>query len=494
MTTGLSVNRVVNVDIVMSPTAAARRNFGVLCIAGDSDVIDGLERIRSYTTLEEVASDFGLDAPEYAAANLYFSQKPKPKLLKIGRWIQKASAAILRGGVAETDVPTWAAVSDGAMKIEVDGVEASLTALDFSEQTNLNGVASVISTALAGAGQSGAVCTWDGSRFVITTVSTGATAFLGHATSPAAGTDISAMTGLTAVLAYTPIPGYDAETPAECTAQLADSGNGWYGLMFAASGAITDDAHLEVAALIEASSKSRIYGVTVSDERMLSSAFTTDLATRLDELGYDRTFTIYSSGSDVAAASMFGRAFTVNFSGSKTTLTLKFKQLPGVAAETLKESEAAALEAKHCNVFVNYDNDTAILQEGVMASGVFFDEVHGLDWLENAVQAGVFNLLYQSTTKVPQTEEGVTRMRTRISKVMTGAVTNGLIAPGVWNADPFGDLEEGQYLADGYYIYSQPIVDQDQSEREQRKAPPIQCAVKLAGAVHFSDIIINVNR
>ena len=52
MATGLSVDRIVNVAVNLSPTATPRRTFGVLCIAGDSDVIDGLERLRSYTTLD----------------------------------------------------------------------------------------------------------------------------------------------------------------------------------------------------------------------------------------------------------------------------------------------------------------------------------------------------------------------------------------------------------------------------------------------------------
>lgn len=494
MGTGLSVNRIVNVSIVMSPTAVPRRNFGVLCVAGDSDVIDGLERLRGYTTLDGVADDFGLDAPEYAAAQLYFSQSPKPKALMIGRWIAAATPGILRGGEAETGVASWAAISDGAMKIEVDGVEAALTGLDFSGVTNLNGVASVLDAALAEAGASGAGCVWDGARFVVTTVGTGVAAFMGYASAPESGTDISTLTGLTEALAYTPVPGYDAETPAECAAELADLSGEWYGLMFASAAAISDDAHIAVAAFIEGTSRSRIYGVTEQDARTLASTWTTDLGSRLKALEYDRTFILYSSSSQVAVASVFGRAFTVNFSGSKTTLTLKFKQLPGVAAETLRESEATTLAAKHVNVYVNYDNDTAILQEGTMASGVFFDEIHGLDWLQNAVQVGVFNLLYQSATKVPQTESGMSRIRNRIAKIMLGALTNGLIAPGVWNADGFGDLEDGQTLQDGYYIYSQPIADQDQSEREQRVAPPIQCAVKLAGAVHFSDVAINVNR
>ncbi len=61
-------------------------------------------------------------------------------------------------------------------------------------------------------------------------------------------------------------------------------------------------------------------------------------------------------------------------------------------------------------------NDTAILQQGVMANGDFFDERHGLDWLQNYVQTNLYNLLYTSTTKVPQTETGITRLLSNVEK------------------------------------------------------------------------------
>lgn len=494
MSTGLSVSRVVNVAINMSPLAAVRRSFGVLCIAGDSDVVDGLERLRSYTDIDSVAEDFGLGAPEYKAALIYFSQSPRPKTLIIARWLAAATPAILRGSGVSSTLEDWTAISTGAMSLEVDGTEADLTGLDFSGCASMAAVAAVISAALAGAGQSGATCAWDGERFVIKTVATGATAFLGYATAPATGTDISAMTGLTEALAFTPVPGYAAETPAQCAAALADLSSAWYGLVFAAASAIDDDAHLDVAAFVEAASVSRIYGVTITDARALASTYTTDLGSRAKALSYKRTVLQYSSSNAHSVVSMIGRAFTVNFSGSKTTLTLKFKQEPGIAAEVLSETQAGVLRAKNINVFVYYANDTAIVQEGVMASGVFFDEVHGLDWLQNAVQTDVWNLLYQSTTKIPQTEQGMSRIKARVSRVLQQAVANGLIAPGVWNADGFGELADGDYLPDGYYVYSSRIDDQSQSEREQRVAPPIQCAVKLAGAVHFVDVTINVNR
>lgn len=490
MATGLSVDRVVKVAVNLQPLAAGRRNFGVLCIAGDSAVIDGLERLRSYTSIEGVAEDFGTTDPEYLAALLYFSQSPKPSILYIARWVREDSAGMLYGGTATTTVASWTAITDGAMKVDVDGDEVSLTSLDFHSVTNMNGVASVINTALGSDGD----CAWDGTKFIISSGTAGADSSVGYATSGASGTDISTMAGLTAALAYDPVPGYDAETPIQCAETLADVSGEWYGLMFAASTMPTDDQSVAVAGFIEAASKARVFGYTVTDARAKSATYTTDLFTRLKALSYDRSIGQFSTSSPYAVASLLGRAFTVNFNANRSTITLKFKTEPGIVAETITETEATALAAKNANVFVNYDNDTAIVQEGKVASGAYFDEVHGLDWLQNAIQTECFNLLYQSKTKVPQTESGVGQIVSTIAKVCREAINNGLIAPGVWNADGFGQLAQGDYLPQGFYIYSQPIVDQAQSEREARKAPPIQVAAKLAGAVHFVDVAIDVNR
>lgn len=490
MATGLSVDRVVKVAVNLQPLAAGRRNFGVLCIAGDSAVIDGLERLRSYTSIEGVADDFGTTDPEYLAALLYFSQSPKPSILYIARWVREDSPGLLYGGMATTTMETWTAITDGSMSLAIDGDAVALTSLDFHSATNMNGVASVINTALGSDGD----CTWDGTKFIITSGTAGADSSVGYATSGASGTNVSALAGLTATLAYDPVPGYDAETPVQCAETLADVSGEWYGLMFAASAMPTDDQSVAVAGFIEAASKARVFGYTVTDIRAKSAVYASDLFTRLKALSYDRSIGQFSTSSPYAVASLLGRAFTVNFNANRSTITLKFKTEPGIVAETITETEATALAAKNANVFVNYDNDTAIVQEGKVASGAYFDEVHGLDWLQNAIQTECFNLLYQSKTKVPQTESGVGQIVSTIAKVCREAINNGLIAPGVWNADGFGQLAQGDYLPQGFYIYSQPIVDQAQSEREARKAPPIQVAAKLAGAVHFVDVAIDVNR
>lgn len=268
----------------------------------------------------------------------------------------------------------------------------------------------------------------------------------------------------------------------------------WYGLAIADSADLVEADVISVAAAIEASSLSRILAVTTDDVNVLVSGNTDNIGYKLKAAGYGRTFWQYSSSSKYAAISAFGRAFTVNFTGSNTTITLKFKTEPGVTYETLTTTQAAAIDSINGNVYVYYANDTAIIQQGVMANGDFFDERHGLDWLQNYVQTNLYNLLYTSTTKIPQTDAGVTRLMTNVEASLDQAVNNGLVAPGVWNGGPIGQIQYGDTLTKGYYVYADAVSSQAQSDREARKSPVIQAAIKLAGAIHYGDVQINVVR
>ncbi|HFZ0485403.1 TPA: DUF3383 family protein [Citrobacter koseri] len=287
----------------------------------------------------------------------------------------------------------------------------------------------------------------------------------------------------------------EPETLLEAVNALLDY-NSWYGLHLAVpEGDYPSDADMiAVSAAIESATVSRILAITSDEADIMSAAIETDLASKLKAAKYSRSYIQYSSTSRYAALSSFGRAFTVNFTGSNTTITLKFKQLPGVTYETLGTSQANALEAKNCNVYVYYENDTAILEQGVMCNGDFFDERHGLDWLQNAVQTADYNTLYTSTTKIPQTDAGTTTRIANIEKVLDVAETNGLFAPGIWTGGPMGQLSTGDTLTKGYYTWADTVDNQLQTDREARKGVPIQVAAKLAGAVHYGDVAITVVR
>ncbi len=489
----LNVGRLVNVTINLQPKAAQRRGFGTLLILGDSDVITQGERLRTYTSLDAVAGDFGLDAPEYYGAALYFGQSPRPKKLMIGRWLGTAVPAVLKGGVLsaeEADATKWAKITDGALSLTIDGAKVDVTALSLSGVTNLNQVAEKLTAKLGGKG----VVTWTGDEFVVKSATSGKSSKIGFATAGASGTDLATLMKLAEGLAITPVMGSGAEEPVAAVQVAADFSGDWYGLTLCATKTVTDEQHLAIAGFIEGASKSRLYGITTQNALALSTEMDTDIGSKLKKLGYKRSPVIFSSHNPYAACSMFGRAFSVNFSGNRTTLTLMYKQLPGVIYEQLTETQALALENKHINYYALYDNDTAILAQGIMPNGAWFDEVHGTDWLADALQNTLWNLLYQSKTKIPQTNEGTGVLVAAASKVMDEAVNNGLVAPGTWNADGFGALRRYDYLDSGYYIFMPSVDDQDQSEREARKAPLMQIAAKFAGAIHSIDVQVDMNR
>lgn len=492
MATGLSVSRLVNVTINLSPLAPARRGFGTLLVVGDSNVINITERLRSYTSIESVATDFGTSAPEYFGALNYFGQSPKPQNLMIGRWARTATSGFVKGGPltsTQQAMGLWTVITAGGFKVTIDGVLKTLGSLDFSSQTTLNGVAAIITTALSGSG----VCTWNGFSFIITSSTTGVSSLVTYAISPSSGTDISALLKLTSSLAFVPVPGIAAEEPVACLTILANMSSSWYGVAFAASVMPSINQILANAAFIQAASASRVYGVTETDVRALDATYSNDIPSQLMALLYTRTCVQYSPNV-YAICSLMGRAFSVNFNANRSTITLMYKQEPGVSAELLTESQAVALQNKRCNVFVVYDNNTSIIQYGVMSGPAYFDEIQGLDWFQNALQTAVYSLLYLSPTKIPQTDAGSNQIVNVINGVCDQAVNNSLAAPGVWNADGFGQLVTGQFLKDGYYVFAQPMALQSQSDRDARIAPPITVALKLAGAIQEADVIVNVNR
>ncbi|MBX9874654.1 MAG: DUF3383 domain-containing protein [Beijerinckiaceae bacterium] len=328
----------------------------------------------------------------------------------------------------------------------------------------------------------------------ITIAKTGANITASGATlAGGSGTDISGLLKLTSATAAAPANGIAAETLTAGMQALVNASGDWYAAMLAEEG-VDDQSILDAATYVEAQGKKRIFGVTITDTRTIDPTITDDLATKLKTGNYRRTFGQYSTTSPQAIASLFARMATVNFQASNTAITLKFKQEPGVVAETLTETQAQALIDKHVNVFVNYDNETAILQEGVVFDGSFLDEVQGLDWLENDVQTAVYNLLYTSLTKIPQTDAGTHLIITTIEDRLSQSVANGLVAPGKWNAGGFGQLKQGDTLTKGFYVYAPPVATQSQADREARKSVPIQIAAKLAGAIHDVDVLINVNR
>lgn len=498
MTIGLPVSRLINVDVILTPLAAQAPNLNTCLIVGSSNVIDVSERIRSYGSIEEVAVDFGTVVPEYLAAALFFGQVPQPDQLYIGRWAEVATSGILYGGVlsaVEQTIATWNAIVAGQFKININGTGATnVVCGSFAAAANLNAVAAIIQVAVRAVGGGGfvlATVTWNGSKFVFTSGTTGAASTVAYLTAGNAA-DISAVLKGTLALGASTVAGIAAEEPVAAVATLDNQKQYWYMMTFADT-SLTNLQYTNVAAYIQAANNKHIFGVTNVDPNALDINNATDISSLLKAGGYSRTVSQYSLNS-YAIASFLGRAVTVNFEGNNTVITMMYKPEPSVVPESLTTAQADAIQSKNCNVFVTYNNDTSIIQYGKMASGAFFDEIQDLDWLANQIQTNVFNLLYTSPTKIPQTDAGNHLIMNSIEQACAQAVANGTLAPGQWNSNGFGQLKQGDYLNKGYYIYAPPIYLQSQASREARESVPFQVAAKLAGAIHTVDVIVNVNR
>jgi hypothetical protein len=335
-----------------------------------------------------------------------------------------------------------------------------------------------------------ATCVWTGQQFVIKSGTTGVTSSVGYGAAPTTGPDLSLQMLLTQPLAERIVIGMAAETTVAAIARV--DGRGWYAVAFAASRILTDAEHIANAAYIEAA-EMHLYGITSGASNIVDPATTADLASQLMLAEYMRTVGQWSLSNRFAISSWFGRAFSVNFEGSDTTITMKFKTEPGVTPETLSASQADTIEAKRFNVYTTYENGAAIIEQGMVSGPAWFDEIHGTDWLANRVQTDIFNILYQ-TPKIPQTNPGVQILVAGADGGLSQGVNNGLIAPGRWRGPEFGTLHYGDYMGKGWYTWANSIDDQPQAEREARNAPLIQVAIKLAGAVHHADVLISVNR
>jgi Protein of unknown function (DUF3383) len=319
------------------------------------------------------------------------------------------------------------------------------------------------------------------------------------------GTDVSTLLGLTqASGASPPVPGIAAESALQGMTALATANSQWYQVAFASSVTPAVSDYEACGAFIQASARHRIFGVTINTSDCLDPTNTSDLASNLQSLDLDRTFWWYDPSNPYGVFTMMGRAATINFNGSQTTITLAYKQAPGLQGAFLNETQFATLKGKggNCNIVVN--NGAVMIYPGQMSnakyiggqltSGNWFDEIQDCDWFLNFVQTNVFNLLFGTTTKIPQTDAGDNIIAATISNSCQQAVVNGMAAPGVWQAAGFGSLQTGDTLANGYYVYYPPIATQSAADRAARISVPFQVAIKLAGAIHQVDLIVNVNR
>ena len=256
----------------------------------------------------------------------------------------------------------------------------------------------------------------------------------------------------------------------------------WYGFAFTNTVRDNDDINGEGVddAAVWAESRRKVFATASNDVNALDSTDTTDIIYALKNSTHRRSMGVYSSTeAQYPDASALGRAFSVDFSQPNSAITLNYKQLPGISAEALKSGELNGLLGKNGNAFVTIGG-VNMFTEGKMASGVFFDEVHGLDWLEDAIENNVFGYLYGRPNKTPYTESGIAGIQQQVGRALAEGVRAGLLAPGY--------TVDGEFLPNGYRVDTVPLSEVAQADKENRRYNGCSFIAIGAGAIHGAQI------
>ena len=285
--------------------------------------------------------------------------------------------------------------------------------------------------------------------------------------------------------------GHMSEAIEEAMDAISGLDDSWY--FVAVDSQITTSADL-IALSRWVQSQPHMLALDMVDEDALAQGESISLAAQMSDLEPERTFLVWSRTSDHKALSLAGRLSTVNFDGQNTLITAKFKSLPRTVPDVLTTAQKEELDRKRVGYYTRFGQD-AIFAEGWMLNGDWIDSRYWLDWITNAIQTEVYNLLRQHPTRVPQTDSGVASITAAINRVCGAGRRNGGIAPGVVSEALAHDIRlatnnpsfDGT-LTLGYLVSVGSIADQSQGERDARMAPPISVWLKASGAIHSAEV------
>lgn len=341
------------------------------------------ERARTYTSITEVGADFSSTSNAYLMAQAMFSGDIRPPSIVIGR--RQVDEVTLTPVVANTQTYT-----------------VTINDVDYTYTSDADATAAEIT-----AGLDTAIGTPTG---ITVTDNTGTLTV--EVTTPGAAWSISVSSNLTQVNT-TP-----TETWVEALEAAEAENNDWY--------ALTAETHIEadilsLAGAIEA--RSKIYGTSTQDTTV-STTSATDIASKLSDLNYKRTFIVYLPTADTQFPECVWIGSQLPEVPGSNDWDLK--QGSGITVSSLTSTQKTNLRNKNCNFFIRKAG-LEIFQDGNMVNGSPIDEQIFLDWIVARLEESVFFRMVNSK-KIPFTRTGATIIEADIRTVMSQGVANGGIA------------------------------------------------------------------
>lgn len=391
--------------------------------------------------------------------------------------------------INSTKISALQLVSNADLTITIDGTDKTITNLDF---TSINTVADIVKI-LNNKYLDCNIAVVDSNKIQFKSRNFGDTSTIAlKSTTSGTGTDIYGSTYLDGANQVT-IAGTNETGTTLADALAAAEEVGYFGGVLTTQ-YLSNDGITAFATAIQ--SKDHIYYEAVNS---LTNIATLGAAIKNAGLRKTRLLAKTDQGeaiSKIAIATYSTIAQSTNYSGASTALTMNLKELTGVLPDS-------NINSTYYNIAKANGVDIYAYTEGLSCvysfdNGYYTDDATNLLWLKKALEVSGFNYLRKTNTKIPQTESGMAGLKNAYATRCSQGVLNGVIGTGLkWNDSiPFGDPEDFQRNIEekGYYIYSLPIAQQSQAEREARIAPVVQIAIKLSGAIHNSNVIVQVQR
>lgn len=491
----IDITNIINITVTDTPQGLGTPNINSLGFFS-TETPSNIDPFRSYISASAVATDFGSNSVAAQFANNIFSQSPNilsgDGRLVIIPLINAVSAVqgIYTSADLTTNLVALQAIANGDIRITVDGVNNDLTLLDFTNASSLADIATILQKKLVNV-----IVVATPTGFILKSKKVGSASTVTMVQLPAGtGTDLSTAPRLNAAGGVAVAGGNaQGETILSAIARTEQVVE-YYG--FITDLQMQDALISPIAASIQA--KDKIFIHQFSSTTDLTPA--TGICSIVKDANQTHTRCLFYSvdleSANLMKAAYAGRAFSVNFYGSNTTQTMNLKTLTNVLPDLAVDQTVFDLaEVAGADVYGSINSLACVISNG---ANDYFDNVYNIIWFKLDLTVNGFNYLKQTNTKIPQNEAGMDGLKGAYTKSAMTGINNLMLSAGLtWNsAETFGNPEDlRRNITDvGYYIYSQPIAQQLQAQREARIAPLVQIAIKLAGAIHSSDVLVVIQR
>lgn len=493
------ISNVINAQLLPEGQLAGYDNINVVAIlTSERGILKSNNRYQIYKTSSAVSSDFGAMSKTNDFATSFFGTTPNPisagGALVIGYWratsetLPATSATLIGSQVSEaTLLGVLQGVTNGSFNITVDGTEQNITGLNFQTATGLSDIVNTIDAALG----DNANVTTSNNRIIIKSATTGETSTITALTS-ADDNYIGSALGLDANSGVSIVQGkaietLSPETKLEALTRLKSMVN-VKGFMF-----IDKPTDTEAYQLAEYANANSCIGYDVFSDDSNLLVNTDNVVWNIKLAGLTAYRCLFSkSGNRKFAASYMARTHVVNFNGENTALTMHLKTL-SIPSEDYTQTQITAAKRVGLDIYTTIKDVSCVLTSD---ANDFVDNVYNLMSYIDGVQTDAFNLLKGTATKIGQVTHGVNQLIDTLEKTSGRYKRAAFIGAGTWSSpDFFGNYEEftRSIEAKGYYWLAGSLSEQSQADRQARKSPALQNAIKNYGAIHSADIIINFN-